>query len=352
MPWWSRPARFLVVTVACGWGAVAQPPPAGPHPDSTRADPVQSPLARDTSEALRRGPVQDEAGLSVGLRPRAPAWAPLPDSARLGALDPVLLERPGPTLSPVRVGLAAGALVGGSAALYAWEKGRWWTGDLAPFHFDDHLDYAANMDKAAHFVATEIQALAATEIIEWAGVERGPASVGGALTAWLLQLQVEYHDGFYPQWGFDRFDVAANTLGAAWFVARERAPALGRFYVRWGYVPVDPNPALWFNEDYERHSYWLSMRTRDLLPEPVRGLWPAPLALSLGVAVADWDPARPYETGTAELYLSLDVDYDALGVLDTPVGRSVASVLNRFHLPAPAVRLAPEPRLFLVFYGQ
>ena len=346
MRFWQRPARFLIALAVLGWGdrADAQAVPEAPTADSTRG-----PVVRDTATASSRSAAQEP---TVRLALRIPPGPAPPDSALLGALADVRLPEPEPALHPVRVGLAAGALVGGSAALYAWERSRWWTGDLVPFHFDDHLDYAANMDKAAHFVATEMQALVATEVIEWAGVERGPAAVGGAVTAWLLQLQVEYHDGFYPQWGFDRYDVAANTLGAAWFVAREGVPALRRFHVRWGYVPRDPNPAMWFNEDYERHSYWLSMRVRDLLPETVRSAWPAPLAVSVGVAVADWDPDRPYQTGTAELYLSLDVDYDAIGALQTPFGRSVADVLNRIHLPAPALRLAPEPRLFLVFYGQ
>jgi len=292
-----------------------------------------------------------DSSLRVRLAPLIPEDSVL--ISALPAAPPPPNDGPPPrSLHPIRAGLAAATLAGGSASLYAWEKSRWWDENLAPFHFDDHLDYAANIDKAAHFYATEMQALSATEAFEWAGLERKPAALAGAATAWLLQLQVEYHDGFYPQWGFDRYDVAANTLGAGWFVSRELVPELRRFDVRWGYVPRDPNPALWFNEDYQHHSYWVSARVWDLLPEPLQDIWPKALELSVGTAVADWDPNRPYETGTGELYVSLDLDYEAIIPLGTRLGRSTADFLNRFHLPAPAIRLAPHPKIYLVFYGQ
>jgi hypothetical protein len=35
-------------------------------------------------------------------------------------------------------------------------------------------------------------------------------------------LNVEINDGFNQLWGFDVYDVVANTLGAGWFYARER----------------------------------------------------------------------------------------------------------------------------------
>ena len=345
-----------LLAVAIGLAACAQI-----HPDSSQTT-VSEPLkvADSThvvaSSLLPLDPVEPENPAPDRLVDLRPASVIPDDSVLVSALPappPPPNDGPPPrSLHPVRAGLAAATLVGGSASLYAWEKSRWWEGSLAPFHFDDHLDYAANIDKAAHFYATEMQALSATEAFEWAGLERKPAVLAGAATAWLLQLQVEYHDGFYPQWGFDRWDVAANTLGAGWFVSREMVPELRRFDVRWGYVPRDPNPALWFNEDYQHHSYWVSARIWDLLPEPVQDIWPKALELSVGTAVADWDPSRPYETGTGELYVSVDLDYEAIIPLGTRLGRSTADFLNRFHLPAPAIRLAPQPKFYLVFFGQ
>ena len=354
----SAPAHRLGLTLALvglALPAAAQTPAAGSGlvADTTRAVVASSASGLPDTLAWRLP--------TDSLHPAPSAWAQrtpaIPhDSVLLAALPPAPpppQDGPPPrSLHPLRAGLAAASLVGGSAALYAWEKSRWWDGNLAPFHFDDHLDYAANIDKAAHFYATDMQALAATEAFEWAGLDRKPAALAGAATAWLLQLQVEYHDGFYPLWGFDRYDVAANTLGAGWFVSRELEPELRRFDVRWGYVPRDPNPALWFNEDYQHHSYWVSARVWDLLPEPLQDVWPQALELSVGTAVADWDPSRPYETGTGELYVSVDLDYEAILPLGTRFGRSAADFLNRFHLPAPAIRLAPEPKVYLLFYGQ
>ena len=330
--------------------------------DSLRADSLH--VAPSVLDALRSGPsgmFRPDSDLRVAP-PRAGTGGPLgaPGSAPrwMASLsvppppDSFLVSTAARRPDPLRLGLAVGAIAGANAAIFAWEKSRWWEGSLDEFHFDDHLDYAANVDKAAHFYGTEIQALGVARVLEGAGLTRNQAALGGAASGWLMQLQVEYHDGFYPQWGFDRYDLAANTLGAAWFYGRERVPALRRFDTRWGYVPQDPNPALWFNEDYQRHTYWVTARVWDVLPEPAQAVWPRALRLSAGMAVADWDPADPYETGHAELYLSVDVDYEALLPTRTLLGRTLADALSRIHLPAPAIRLAPEPRVYLIFYGQ
>ena len=330
-----------------GWAVLAAAVVAGVTRPAAQTETTEAP---DSLRAAR-------PGVSAVVVQRLQAW-PAADFAAgrdsLAAVGLVAAARPDSarTVSAERLALVAVGIAGGAAAIYAWEKSRWWEGGLGPFQFDDHLDYAANMDKAAHFYATDVQALGATRALEWAGVRREHAALGGAVAAWLMQLQVEWHDAFYPQWGFDRYDVAANTLGAGWFYARERLPALRRFSVRWGYVPRTADPALWFDEDYQHHTYWLSARVADLLPERARRLWPEALALSAGVAVADWDPADPHDTGHAELYLSVDLNYDVLLPRRTLLGRTVADVLDRFHLPAPAVRLAPEPRFYLLFWGQ
>ena len=361
----GRPAAWavlLAVLLASAPRAAAQAGSAGAAtPDSLARSDSLGAARPDSLRAVSANAASAPAELS--RLAAAPLAVSLDSFATAGSAAAFLvLGRPGETLegradsaravSPWRLAVVTGGVAGGAGAIYAWERARWWDGDLVPFHFDDHLDYAANMDKAAHVYATDVQALGATRALEWAGVQREHAALGGAVAAWLMQLQVEWHDAFYPQWGFDRYDVAANTLGAGWFYARERVPALRRFSVRWGYVPRTANPALWFNEDYQHHTYWVSGRVADLLPEPARALWPGALALSAGVAVADWDPADPYDTGHAELYLSVDLDYDALLPQRTLLGRTVADVLNRLHLPAPAVRLAPEPRFYLVFWGQ
>ena len=299
----------------------------------------------------------------------APAPSPSADSARASALDdsssipdvrPPVDHAVQTALRPLRLALVAGGLSGLNAGVFIWEKSRWWSDARVPFHFDDHLDYAQNLDKLGHFFATDVQALLAARLLGWSGVRPARAALWGAGLALLFQTHVEIHDGFSPRWGFDRYDAAANFLGAAWFYAHERAAFLEPFSIRWSYFPS----AAWraslrerranhttFADDYSGHSYWLSARLGDFLPTGWKRYWPRFLALSLGVSVNDWQEAQP-ESGYRSYYLGLDLDARRLLPRRTPLGRALGDLFDRLHLPGPAIRLYPGPTFYLFYYGQ
>ena len=261
---------------------------------------------------------------------------------------------------PLRLALVAGGLGGVNAGLFVWEKSRWWSDARVPFHFYDHLGYAQNLDKLGHFFATDVQALFAARLLEWAGVRPARAAGWGAGLALLFQTHVEIHDGFSPRWGFDRYDAAANLLGAAWFYAHERVALLEPFSIRWSYFPS----AAWranlrerranhttFADDYSGHSYWLSAHLGDFLPEPWQRYWPRFLDLSLGVSLNEWQEAQP-NGGYRSYYLGLDLSARRLLPRRTWLGRTLGGLFDRLHLPGPALRLYPRPTFHLFYYGQ
>ena len=284
------------------------------------------------------------------------------DSARTSASDvrPAEDGAAQATLRPVRLALVGGGLGAANVGLFVWEKNRWWSDARVPFHFYDHLGYAGNLDKLGHFFATDVQALVAARLFEWSGVRPARAALWGALLAFLFQTHIEIHDGFSPRYGFDRYDEVANFLGAAWFYAHERLPFLEPFSIRWSYVPS----AAWragfrerranhttFADDYSGHSYWLSARLGDLLPEGWGRHWPRFLCLSAGVSLNDWVESRP-RSGYRSYYLGLDVDFRRLLPRRTWLGRTLGDLLDRLHLPGPAIRLYPRPTVHLLYYGQ
>lgn len=273
--------------------------------------------------------------------------------------------------SGIRWGRFAGvttAMTAGYTSIFFFEKSQWWDGEGSGFHFDSHLNYARNMDKISHLYASEVQALINTRLLEWSGVPPRKAALWGAVTSVAAQTHVEIHDGFSRSWGFDWYDQTANVLGAAWFYAHERVPAMRRFDIRWSYYPSN----VWldnlearreegnmFADDYSGHAYWLSMQVNDLLPGAVGRYWPEALQVSFGASVHDWSddswsgPDRgPDPDAYMAYYVSLDLDWRKIIPRGTWLGRSTGDLFNRFHLPFPAVRVWPEPGVHLVFVGQ
>lgn len=266
-----------------------------------------------------------------------------------------------------RFALVSGSLSAAYTGQFLFEKRRWWDDASARFRFNSQLNYSRNFDKMAHFYATGVQALVNARLLQWSGLTSSRAAFWGSMTSVLAQTHVEIHDGFHTKWGFDWYDQAANVLGATWFYAREHVEPLHRFTLRWTYVPSkmwqsDDNRSIMFADDYSGHTYWVSMRIWDLLPPSLQKVWPSFLQVSAGATLNEWSEetwARDYPGGPGpnpeayvSYHLSVDLDWQALLPQDSWFFRSLSDVLNQIHLPAPAVRVHPHPKVHLVFIGQ
>jgi hypothetical protein len=252
-----------------------------------------------------------------------------------------------------------GTLVGINAGLYIYQRHAWWAAEhRGPFHFHDDGGYSEHLDKVGHFHATYLQSQIIARSLRWSGLSHESAALWGALAAYALQLNVEINDGFNELWGFDPYDLLANTLGAGFFYARERVPALQPFVLKFTYWPSEhltaeqegafedrpPSPI----DDYLGHTYWVSMRVHDLLPQSARSYWPRWLAVAAGVSgdqLYTPEARRSY-------YLALDLDMERIIPTETWLGRTAVEILSFLKVPAPAVRLTPRPTFYLLYYGQ
>ncbi len=270
--------------------------------------------------------------------------------------SPATPDDPSPSIRWNRFVPVTTTIVGAYTGVYIFERSRWWKEDRS-FHFDSHLDYAENTDKLGHFYVSELQALANARALEWSGVRRSRAALWGALISLAGQTNVEIHDGYSAKWGFDVYDQVANVLGVTWFYLHDRVPALRRYDVRLMYWNPEHPPinqsreTTPFTDDYMGLTFWLSVRVRDLLPDAVQPYWPRFLNPSLGVSLNDWTE-YPDSDAYLSTHLSVDVDWREIIPRDSWLGRTGGDLLNRYHFPAPAIRLTPRPGFSLIFVGQ
>jgi hypothetical protein len=337
---------MLLALIGLVMGALSQPAHGADTTSvaSTDAKPAPAWLAAP-SLLLERGPpfVPDSE-----LEPAGPA-----------ELESGLRGLPPDAVETTRLGLVVGGLAAGNMAAYLYQRHLWWGRDhLGGFRFHDDGGYSEHIDKVSHAYATYVQGMVIARSLRWSGVSPEASALWGGVAAWLVQLNVEIRDGFSEAWGFDLYDLLANTVGAGWFYARARVPALEPFVWKLAYWPSEH---LWTHNDaaygdrpaspitdYMGQTFWLSVRPGDLLPEPVRPDWPQWLAVAAGVS-----GDRLYtEEAQRSYYLALDVDLEHLIPARTWLAASGIELLNRLKLPAPAVRLHPRPTLFLLYFGQ
>lgn len=256
------------------------------------------------------------------------------------------------SIHPVRFAIVSGSVALTMVGIHIYQANGWWKDNRSPFHFQEDLKYGRSVDKLGHFYGGTVAAFLLRKSYRWAGLSEESSLYWGSAGSLLFQTYVEIEDGF-SKWGFDRVDFAADVAGAAWPIAQYHFPFLRNFDFKFSYVP-SPNlnqaggtgfvgqRHIMF-DDYEGQTIWMSMKMKNLLPEPAAKYWPAFLSLSLGYAVRDVFRPNPYSAWL----LALDLDMTKVIPDDTPFLKLLGEALNFIKFPAPAVQFSPRA----IWYG-
>jgi hypothetical protein len=251
-------------------------------------------------------------------------------------------------VDPVRLGVVSGVTAAGLVAGYAFQKNLWWKGEPSKFHLDWKHDwvYALGSDKLGHFYFPYAVTKLYGQVFAWCGVDTASSLWLAGGLGFAHQTFVEIRDGFSAEWGFSWGDFAANTLGAGYPIAQHYIAPLENFDMKISYYPSARFKAGGYRaiiDDYESTYHWLSIDVHNLLPAKARHYWPAWINIAVGHSVRDLDL---HGAGHHELYLALDWNLEGLPG-DGWFWNLVKRNLNLYHLPAPAVRIAPG----VVWYG-
>lgn len=259
-----------------------------------------------------------------------------------------------------KFGFATGSLAGGIAALHVYQANAWWSGQRGGFHLYDDPDYKDNIDKAGHAFGGYYSAHFFDEAFTWSGFNELQSAALGATCAALWELYIEIEDGFARDWGFSRGDAIADVVGASFYFFRKQVPYMDNLKYKWFYWPSEqmlnnrpdiaaPGHNMNFIEDYAGQSYWLSLNVHGILPESAKPYWPD--WLNIAVGVADYSLSAPDFAGRKKAWM-ISLDYDLVKVIpesDIPFLNFIRRGLDYWHFPAPAFRLTPDPRFFVLF---
>ncbi len=255
-----------------------------------------------------------------------------------------------------RLAILGGGLLTVGVVHQLYVQNAWWKDYRGPFHFREDLHYARNVDKVGHFYAGMLTSFLGGRAMEWSGFRPEKAVWYGAALGSLFELYVEVQDGFSTLWGFDRVDAAADIAGAFFPVAKYYAPFLENVDVKFSYLPSNAEPPRGgpfqnqkrlVVDDYEGQRFWISFKVGNLLPNPLKSVWPDFLGIALGLGVRDLE----HNGGQLQWYVALDYDLTKLPG-DSGFLKALKEGLNFIHLPSPAIRFSPSMILYGLYFSR
>jgi hypothetical protein len=284
-----------------------------------------------------------------------------PDSSFIPFKRVIDLPRP----NKQRLWLIGGANVigyGGSLIVLnnAWYKGYARTS----FHtFNDSREWL-QVDKAGHAWTAYNAGKVSAAMWRWAGLSDKKAAWIGALGSTAFLTGIEYLDAHSVKWGWSWSDIAANFIGAGFFVGQQALWNEQRIQYKFSFHKKNyTDPVLearadnlfgetWYErmlKDYNAQTYWFSGNLRSFLSKSNLPPW---LNLSVGYGADGmfggfenkWFDNLGNETDRSaiprkrQFYLAPDIDFTKIKTNKKWL-RTVFTFLNAFKCPAPALMI-------------
>lgn len=266
----------------------------------------------------------------------------------------------------------SGATVDYAAFKYfdrAWYEGR--KQNHIRWLYDWYGDAYLDMDKGGHFMSSLYLAQILQDAYRWTGFSPKSAALLGTGTSWAALLQVEMRDAYFADWGFSVPDFFYNTLGASIPLIHTLIPSTQVLNFKISYHPsslylnrkeraLQGQPHTEFIvDDYEGITFWMTFAPNDILWEQAEEIWPDYLGLAVGYGATGLHGSHAKSKGRFKYYKDrpdaqpeffLAFDYDIRHLLgEGPIWHFLKTQLNTLHLPAPAIRLYPEWRFYLLY---
>ncbi len=225
------------------------------------------------------------------------------------------------------------------------------------FRFFDDSDEWKQMDKVGHFFSAFHVSAFGRQAFYRQGIQSGKSAILGGLVGTLVLLPIEVFDGFSAAYGASWTDLAANTLGASFYVGQQLIWKEVRIHPKFSFhktrlAPLRKNTLgsrlhEEILKDYNGQTYWLSVDLDRFFDQKNMSNFPKWLNLAVGYGSHNMLYAHDSENLDARLtpyrqyYLALDLDFSHIRLPPSNFGNKMLNgvlyLTNLIHLPAPAL---------------
>lgn len=247
------------------------------------------------------------------------------------------------SINAARVAAISGIALGVGFGAMEIHRRVWWEDRRPQFHFHDNWAYSRWADKFGHYFSSSFLTRYYATSLDWAGLSPSQAQAWGAGMAWTSMLYYELLDGFGPTWGFSSGDLFFNTLGVGLTFAQWQLSELKPYTLKVSYWPSGEDEII--TADYTGLTWWVTANLQTALPHGAGQIFPDWLNLAVGYAARNPDEAGFLKTSYA--YVGVDLELAALPI-NHPIWSRAISWFRYFHIPAPAIRLTPNPAFVLL----
>jgi uncharacterized protein YfiM (DUF2279 family) len=231
--------------------------------------------------------------------------------------------------------------------------------DKESFHFFKDAREWKQMDKAGHFYSAFQLSSVSSRTLQWSGIVKRKSDLAGTLTSFVIMSSIEVLDGFSAGYGASASDMAANALGAGFYLGQQFIWNEVRIYPKFSFHRTSyaqQRPEILGNglfeeiiKDYNGQTYWLSVDIDKFLPFPK---W---LNLSIGYGAEgmlyanDADNINQNLMPYRQYFIGIDFDLNTVKSRSKLVN-SLIYVANMIKLPAPTLEISQGKLKGHLFY--
>jgi uncharacterized protein YfiM (DUF2279 family) len=231
--------------------------------------------------------------------------------------------------------------------------------DKQSFHFFNDAHEWKQMDKMGHLYSAFQLSSISSRTLQWSGVSKRKSDLAGTITSFAIMSSIEVLDGFSAGYGASASDLAANALGAGFYLGQQLIWNEVRIYPKFSFHrtsfaqqrPEALGSSLLEEiiKDYNGQTYWLSADMNKFLRFPK---W---LNLAIGYGAQNMLYANDASNINQNLipyrqyYIGIDFDLTAIKSRSKLVN-TLLYVANMVRLPAPALEISNGKIKGYLFY--
>ena len=201
-------------------------------------------------------------------------------------------------------------------------------------------NYHRGMDKFGHMFSTSLFSQNIYFLSRWSGYSNKTSSLlGSSISIGLLGV-MEVWDAHFESWGFSIGDFIANVAGGMYPILQYNYKPLQNIDYKLSYNffrEKSPDHGI---HDYEHMTFWLTVNPRGFSDSKYVRWFPNWLNIAGGISLDS------YQNQEQEFYIGLDYNLKRIKT-GSIILNQVIAFIDRFHLPAPAIRISPSA----VYYG-